>query len=111
MNARQQRGKEIANLFRIIERNGRWCVPSTSDNGKYYIEYSETKSSCSCKDFAKQGEKCKHIYAVEFVIKGDLEPEPEPEPDPISIRKRTTAERKTYKQVWPAYNAAQTNEK
>lgn len=46
--------------------------------------------------------RCKHIYAVEYMLDGIEDAEPEPQPQPVRV---------TYRQKWPEYNAAQTTEK
>jgi hypothetical protein len=71
-------------------------------------------SRCSCPDFEFHQAKCKHIYAVELTIKRELKTVTETKAD--GSTKTTTTEtvkvtRKTYPQVWPAYNKAQTMEK
>ena len=58
--------------------------------------------ACSCPDFEKRHQRCKHIYAVGFIIQR------EERPDGTIVE--TKAMRMTYRQDWPAYNAAQTHE-
>ena len=63
----------------------------------------KTNSSCTCPDHAETGQKCKHIYAVEHMLRGY--------PDAVELR--TVADkptRPTYRREWRRYNAAQTNE-
>ena len=57
---------------------------------------------CSCPDFEKRQQPCKHIYAVEIIIQR------EERPDGTTVE--TQAMRVTYSQDWPAYNAAQVHE-
>jgi transposase len=73
---------------------------------------------CTCPDYAERGQPCKHVFAVEYALKRESAPdgtvtttETVTVTDAHAVVKRTCAERKTYKQDWPSYNAAQTNEK
>lgn len=108
MEPRQQRGLEIANCCHIAEQNGLWLVPSQSSKGRYRVD-SRENPTCTCPDFETRGEKCKHIYAVEYVI------EFRRTTDRLSVMKETIQVSQTirpiYSQNWPAYNAAQTSEK
>src|SRR5207302_1777752 len=66
---------------------------------------------CNCPDHETRGVKCKHIWAVEFVRQREMNPD-----GSATVTERVTVtetvERKTtYKQDWPAYNAAQSVEK
>ena len=53
--------------------------------------------------------KCKHLWAVEYVMKRETD-ENESVTETKDVRAETV-KRKTYVQDWPAYNAAQTEEK
>jgi hypothetical protein len=53
-----------------------------------------------------RGNKCKHIYAVECLSVWQTITD-----DDQTITTQTKTIRVTYKQKWPAYNAAQTEEK
>jgi transposase len=68
---------------------------------------------CTCDDFAKRGQPCKHVYAVRFVVERESHPdgsETVTETMTVSV-KATTPKRPTYKQNWPLYDRAQTTEK
>src|SRR5438046_2899891 len=70
IEARKQRGLELAALVHI-ERHGQfYYVPSRTNPRptKYKVVYSEEKQTCSCPDHETRGCKCKHIYAVEYTI-------------------------------------------
>ena len=109
IEARQQRGLVIAALSKITRKNGDWVVPSLSGNGRYTVHLDPERPTCSCQDFETCGRKCKHIFAVEYVV------EREGDGDGAATVTETVgmmpARRKTYPQDWPAYNEAQTNEK
>ena len=100
---RQQRGLAIAILAQAHIRPDKfgYKVPSQSGNGVYLVNL-EDGPYCTCPDFEKHQQPCKHIYAVEFTIRR------EERPDGTTIKTKTM--RVTYRQDWPAYNAAQTHE-
>jgi transposase len=107
MDAREQRGLVIAALAKIIQHNGLWVVPSqTSPTKSYFVNLQ--LGTCTCKDYAEWGEKCKHIHAAEIVAKREGARE-------ASLAGTENIEidtkKPTYRQNWPAYNEAQTTEK
>ncbi len=108
MDARQQRGLQIAAICKLQQKGGIWIVPSQSGKGKYTVCHPDpTNPHCTCPDHETRGGKCKHIFAVEFALLREQNPDgSETVTDTVKI-----TERKTYRQNWPAYNAAQTNEK
>jgi hypothetical protein len=112
---RRQRGLAIAALCKITEKHGRWVVPSQTGNGTYYVTLEPPDPHiplCTCPDFEATGKPCKHVYAVRFVIERESHPDgTETVTESVTITRKTTADRKTYRQDWPAYNAAQTREK
>lgn len=103
MDARKQRGFQISTNTNAVTRNRLgWKVRSQSNNGSYVVNIEEDPF-CTCPDFEARQTRCKHIWAVEFVIKQETAPD--------GMVTETRAMRVTYKQDWPAYNAAQTSEK
>jgi len=118
---RRQRGLAIAAVTKIVRAKGneeRWIVPSQTGQKKYTVNLVGKSPECDCADFTERGSACKHIYAVEFTKIRDTAPLTErtsksspadnAPPEPCG---QTCAPRKTYKQDWPAYNAAQIHEK
>ncbi len=101
MDAREERGLQIAENGHITKTPVGWKVPSQSGNGSYIVNVGE-KPFCTCPDFEKRGQPCKHIHAVEFFQQR------EDRPDGTTVI--TKAVRITYAQDWPVYNAAQTHE-
>lgn len=100
---RQQRGLEIAATSKI-ERKGRaFLVPSQSGNGRYTVIPDDAAPHCTCPDHQEGGHRCKHLFAVEYVMRREQHSD-----GTVTI---TEAVRKTYVQDWSAYNAAQTHEK
>ncbi len=114
MDARQQRGLEIAAVFKITQKGKVWIVPSQSGNGKYTVCPDKEQPHCSCPDH-EAGFKCKHIFAVEYVIQREFafndQGEAVGETVTQSMTISQTVKRTTYQQNWPAYNKAQVNEK
>jgi hypothetical protein len=100
---RQQRGLELAATAKIERKGGAWLVPSQSGNGRYTVIPHDDAPHCTCPDHQDGGHKCKHLFAVEYVLRREENPD-----GTVTI---TQAVRKTYVQDWRAYNAAQTGEK
>jgi transposase len=69
MTDREQRGVSIAAMARIEKRDKGWSVPSQSGNGRYTVTMDGAAPHCTCPDHEIRGCKCKHIFAVECVIK------------------------------------------
>jgi len=111
-NARELRGLEIAAKAKLQRQGDVWYVPSQSGNspqrggGQYIVKPDVSNPSCTCPDHEVRRVKCKHIYAVEYTIQREYATDGE-----TTTLTETVTVRKTYKQEWPAYNAAQTNEK
>ena len=110
MCEREQRGLVIAAVCKIVKKGQVWLVPSQRGNGKYTVCPDEQCPHCSCPDHETRGVKCKHIFAVEFAIKREHS-EDGTVTETKTVTVTETVERKTYPQNWPAYNAAQVNEK
>jgi hypothetical protein len=105
---REQRGLAIAATCKINKSGESYLVPSQSGNGKYTVNVGD-QPHCSCPDHETTGSSCKHIFAVKYFIQRELNFD-----GSVTVTEavQVTAVRKTtYKQQWPAYNAAQTNEK
>src|SRR5947209_8887930 len=102
MQIRQAKGLQIAHIAKISHIENLWLVPSQSSSKKYAVDLDQDSPTCTCPDFKKHGQKCKHIHAAEFALQqesGVQLPEPPPQRRP------------TYSQEWPADNLAQTHEK
>ena len=112
-DARKQRGLEIAARCRVIRKGERWTVPSQSGAGQYTVtglpfSMDGNAPHCTCPDYELRGGKCKHIFAVEYVI--ERQRNPDGSTTVTETVRVTQTVRKTYPQNWPAYNAAQTTE-
>src|SRR5271167_477627 len=106
MDAREQRGLAIAALVKLTKKDGEWVVPSQSEHDRNY-RVDVKNQTCSCPDHKENNHKCKHIWACEITIKRETNR------DGIVTETKTISfmEKKTYKQDWPSYNAAQSVEK
>jgi hypothetical protein len=110
MEARQQRGLELAATRTIRQKAGLWIVHSQAGNGTYRVHMMPKVATCTRPDYETRGVTCKHIFAVTYVMTREQNAD-----GSTSVTKKVTVtattERTTYPQNWPAYNAAQTNEK
>ena len=101
---REERGRTMAATAKIIRRGHAYQVPSQTAKGHYMVDLMAAEGpTCTCPDFERRGARCKHIHAVEFTIIRETAPD--------GTVTETRSVRVTYKQDWPAYNAAQTHEK
>jgi len=62
MDARKERGRELAKRGRIVKLTQGWRVSSQSGSGSYFVRLTKTPS-CTCPDFERWQMPCKHIYA------------------------------------------------
>jgi transposase len=112
MSIREAKGREIADKARIVKSGNLYLVPSQSGKGKYKVD--PANGSCSCPDFEFTQAKCKHLFAVGFTVERERKTVTETKTDgstKTTVTETVKVTRKTYPQVWPAYNAAQTEEK
>jgi len=107
MNEREQKALEIAAKTKIRRKAGTWLVPSQSGSGAGYRVDGQVLG-CTCPDFEKRGSTCKHMFAVTYVLERERSIATMIEGDTTTT---TVIEVLRYKQVWSAYNSAQTNEK
>jgi len=101
---REDRAKELLKSCSPTETSLGWEVPSQTDSKKnYLVEYNDHEPKCNCPDCKHRQSKCKHIFAVEFYIRRQI--------DEKGRLTETKGVKVTYEQNWSAYNKAQTNEK
>lgn len=101
---REERGEDIVKRFKIIKTPMGWRVPSTSHAGRaYLVTFNRHEPKCNCPDCELRKKKCKHIHAVEFYIKREIDKE--------GRITQTKGVKITYSQRWGAYDKSQTNEK
>ncbi len=106
MTPREERGLVIAALCRLKKTESDWHVPSQSGAEKIY-RVSVEKQSCTCPDHQESGFKCKHLYAVEFTIKREMDQDG----NLVETKSMKFTEKVTYKRDWTAYNESQHTEK
>ena len=82
-----------------------WFVPSQSQNAGGYL-VNMLAASCTCPDHELRGKKCKHVIAVEMTQTVETAADGQQ-----VVTETVKVTRKTYPQDWPAYNAAQCEEK
>lgn len=99
---RQQRGMHIAATAKLRRKGDLWAVPSQSGDDPYTVDMRGAFPRCTCPDHLMRRAKCKHIHAVEYTIRRETAP------DGTTTVSKTV--KVTYRQDWPAYNAAQTHE-
>lgn len=107
---REQKGREIADKAKITRKGNLWLVPSQSGRGSYKVDFDSQR--CTCPDYDFRRQPCKHLLAVQFAIEKTVYTKSTvTENGKTTITETVKVERKTYKQEWPAYNKAQTQEK
>jgi transposase len=102
MNAREIKGEEIARNFDIRRTSRGWIVPSQSGKGTYLVRLNGHEPTCTCPDCEIRKSRCKHIIAVELLMKKEL--------DSNGNVTTTKAVKVTYSQNWEAYRKAQNSE-
>ncbi len=100
---REQRGQLIAQKYRIRRTNKGYEVPSQFNKGKYLVKVRYDKKECNCPDYELRKCKCKHIHAVEYTLKEEIDKE--------GNKVITQTVKKTYPQNWKSYNISQQTEK
>lgn len=111
MDPREEKGLQIAATQKLTQSGNRWFVPSQSGrvgpHGRsYVVKPDPANPHCTCPDHELGQHKCKHIFAVEYTIQREYSTDGQTE----TVTETVTV-KKTYRQEWPAYNQAQTNEK
>ena len=99
---RQLRGALIAGIASISKTPVGYKVPSQSGNGSYIVSVDD-EPFCSCPDFERRLQPCKHVCSVWCLIQREEMPDG-------SFKETTKAVRVKYSQDWAAYNQAQMNE-
>lgn len=100
MDARQQRGFQIAKTKMIVKKGDGWLVPSESVNKKAY--FVNENFECDCPDSEFHRTTCKHAYAVRYCLMMEQK---------TPIGTITKEVRVTYTQAnWSAYTKAQNSE-
>ncbi|HJQ30928.1 MAG TPA: transposase [Pyrinomonadaceae bacterium] len=112
MSIRETKGRQLADTVNVRRHGNLWVVPSQTGKGKYTVDAKVQR--CTCPDFDFRRQPCKHIYAVQVTIEREQTTVTETHADGSTTTTTTEAvkvTRKTYRQAWPSYNRAQTQEK
>jgi transposase len=111
MSEREQKALLIAAKSKLVKKGDVWIVPSQSGDDKYKVNNTDPDwPTCTCMDFELRRSRCKHIYAVEYTIERETKTKTTAKGDTTTTTVTETVKIR-YKQVWKAYNSAQTNEK
>jgi len=102
MDAREEKGLQIAATCKIEKNKLGWKVPSQSGNGSYIVNLDHGTPFCTCPDFEKRQQPCKHVHAVEFVIQREIKLD--------GGETLTQSVKMTCTQEWPTYDNAQMHE-
>ena len=103
MDEREQKGLVIAATNKIEKNKVGWKVPSQSGNWSYIVNLDNGEPFCSCPDFETRHLPCKHIHAVEYVIKRETKED--------GTEVFTKSMKVICTQEWTPYNEAQQEEK
>jgi transposase len=112
MSLREAKGQQIVKQHANIKRAGDlWLVPSQSGRGSYKVD--PKAKTCTCRDFEYRQQPCKHIFAAEFLERTQTITTTTDKRGKTTTNTTETVKetRQTYRQEWPAYNKAQTQEK
>src|SRR5215216_8021323 len=107
LSERESKALAIATHTQLIRNpNNTWIVPSQSGAKTYTVNPDPESPNCTCPDFENRRARCKHVLAVEIVLKREI----------ITVGNTQTVTetltvKQKYTQEWPAYNKAQTHEK
>ncbi|HEY3817056.1 MAG TPA: transposase [Polyangiaceae bacterium] len=108
IDPRQEKGLALAKGKRARIRHiagAKYLVPSATENSGGYVVDVEAEE-CSCPDHGERGVRCKHIWAL-FYFRQEVTT---PDGNTV-VTEAVQTVRVTYAQNWPAYNAAQCEEK
>jgi transposase len=105
MDARFEKAKQIVADGKVRPGPGCYFVTASTGGDLYRVTLDGLFPTCTCEDWELRGGYCKHVLAARvFRAQEAGGPQPCDQPGP-------PVKRQTYRQQWPQYNAAQTNEK
>ena len=102
IDVREERGKRIAETCKIEKNKLGWKVPSQSGNGSYIVNLDHGTPFCTCPDYEKRQQPCKHIHAVEFFVQKETKQD--------GTETLIRSMKVTCTQEWSAYDDAQMHE-
>lgn len=104
---RESKALAIATHTQLIRKpNNTWIVPSQSGPKTYTVNPNPESPFCDCPDFEFRRLRCKHVLAVEIVLKREIVTDGQRQ----TVTETVTVKQK-YTQDWQSYNAAQQTEK
>ena len=106
LTEREIKALQIAAKSKLTRKGNVWTVPGQAGHGEYEVNPDPQTPRCTCPDLEYTQARCKHIYAVEYVLERETTSDGQ-----TVVTETVKVTRKTYSQNWPAYNAAQTHEK
>jgi uncharacterized Zn finger protein len=92
VDAREERGRQIARSSQITRAGRRWVVPSQTRASERYVVDLEGEA-CTCPDFEERRSACKHVHAVYFWIAWSSDVDADG-----TVTETITLKRKTYRQ-------------
>jgi hypothetical protein len=60
---------QIAATSKLTRKGNVWIVPSQAGRGEYEVRPDPPAPRCTCPDYELRNTRCKHIIAVEYVMK------------------------------------------
>jgi transposase len=106
LSDREIKALQIAAKSKLTRKGNTWTVPSQAGHGEYTVNPDPETPRCTCPDHEYTQARCKHIYAVEYVLERETTADGQ-----TVVTETVKVTRRTYSQNWPAYNTAQTQEK
>jgi transposase len=107
LSERESKALAIATHTQLVRNpNNTWIVPSQSGAKTYTVNADPESPFCNCPDFEFRRARCKHVLAVEIVLKREIVTTG----DTQTVTETVTVKQK-YTQDWHSYNAAQQTEK
>jgi SWIM zinc finger len=98
LTEREVKALQIAAKSQIKRKGKVWTVPSQTGHGEYQVNVDPDFFNCTCPDHDFTQARCKHIYAVEYVIEREHTADGQ-----TVVTETVKVSRKTYTQNWPAY--------
>jgi transposase len=107
LSERESKALAIATHTQLVRNpNNTWIVPSQSGAKTYTVNPDPESPFCNCPDFEFRRARCKHVLAVEIVLKREIVTNGQAQ----TVTETVTVKQK-YTQDWQSYNAAQQTEK
>jgi len=107
LSERESKALAIATHTQLVRNpNNTWIVPSQSGPKTYTVNPDSESPFCDCPGFEFRRLRCKHVMAVEIVLKREIVTDGNTQ----TVTETVTVKQK-YTQDWQSYNAAQQTEK